>query len=318
MKDKEKEEVQAKRNAPATETKVALDALAVYVNDEEPARTRSRSPPSPKSTSAKPRIGKTSAAKSHPIVLYGRENNSGTYGYFKEHVLGGKDFAASTQTLAGTSAVANAVKGDEFGIGYGGIAYLEGIKALKVKKDDATPAVAPSLQTAQDGSYPISRFLYFYTAGEPTGAARNSSNGSRGPKDRRSSETSGITRSPKGEPGEYLERHRCASPRVSARNLRSRAGLAEASEWRSSWCAWWRSRRSLRSSSFCSSSLVKPSLFFTSTRGPPRGDALGDGRAPHARRRGVAVHVAAGQRRPQVQHHSAGLGIAQGHVRRAA
>ena len=171
MKDKEKEDVQAKRNAPAVETKVALDALAVYVNDEEPARRRSRSPPSPRSTSAKPRTGKTSAAN-HAIVLYGRENNSGTYGYFKEHVLVSKDFAASHADLAGTSAVANAVKGDEFGIGYGGIAYLEGIRALKVKKDDATPAVAPSLQTAQDGSYPISRFLYFYTAGEPAGASK--------------------------------------------------------------------------------------------------------------------------------------------------
>jgi phosphate transport system substrate-binding protein len=102
-------------------------------------------------------------------VLYGRENSSGTYGYFKERVLAGKDFAASTQTLAGTSAVANAVKGDEFGIGYGGVAYLEGIKALRIRKDDASSAVAPSPATAQDGSYPIGRFLYFYTAGEPEG-----------------------------------------------------------------------------------------------------------------------------------------------------
>jgi phosphate transport system substrate-binding protein len=87
-------------------------------------------------------------------------------------VLANKDFAPSTQTLAGTSAVVNAVKGDEYGIGYGGIAYLEGIKALKVKKDDTTPAVAPTLQTAQDGTYPISRFLYFYTAGQPTGTVK--------------------------------------------------------------------------------------------------------------------------------------------------
>ena len=83
-----------------------------------------------------------------------------------------KDFAAATQTLAGTSAVANAVKGDVYGIGYGGIAYLEGIHALKVKKDDSTPAVAPSLETAQSGAYPISRFLFFYTAGPATGTAK--------------------------------------------------------------------------------------------------------------------------------------------------
>ena len=65
-----------------------------------------------------------------------------------------------------------AVKGDPNGIGYGGIAYLEGIKALKVKKDDATPAVEPSLATAQSGAYPISRFLYFYTAGEASGRTK--------------------------------------------------------------------------------------------------------------------------------------------------
>ncbi len=76
------------------------------------------------------------------------------------------------QTLAGTSAVVNAVKGDENGIGYGGIAYLEGIRALKVKKDDNATAVAPSLETAVNGTYPISRFLYFYTAGDATGTMK--------------------------------------------------------------------------------------------------------------------------------------------------
>ena len=81
-------------------------------------------------------------------------------------------FAASVQTLAGTSAVASAVKGDPYGIGYGGIAYLEGIRALDVKKDDASPAITPSLKTAQDGTYPIARFLYFYTSGETTGLSK--------------------------------------------------------------------------------------------------------------------------------------------------
>ena len=171
MKDKEKEDVQAKRGAAAVETKVALDALAVYVNQKNPLQEISI-PALSKIYLGETKDWKDVGGKPHAIVLYGRENNSGTYGYFKEHVLANKDFAAATQTLAGTSAVANAVKGDLYGIGYGGIAYLEGIKALKVKKDDAAPAVGPSLQTAQDGSYPISRFLYFYTAGEPTGGIK--------------------------------------------------------------------------------------------------------------------------------------------------
>jgi phosphate transport system substrate-binding protein len=168
MKDKEKDDVKAKRNAPAIEIPVALDALAVYVNAKSPLKEISIP------ALAKVYLGETKNWKdvggpNHAIILYGRENNSGTYGYFKEHVLTNKDFAPAVQTLAGTSAVVNAVKGDEFGVGYGGIAYMEGIRALKVRKDDASPAIEPKLDTAQDGSYPISRFLYFYTAGEPEG-----------------------------------------------------------------------------------------------------------------------------------------------------
>jgi phosphate transport system substrate-binding protein len=171
MKDKEKEDVQAKRSQPAVETKVALDALAVYVNEKSPLQEISI-PALHKVYAGDTKNWKEVGGPDHAIVLYGRENNSGTYGYFKEHVLENKDFAASVQTLAGTSAVVSAVKGDQFGIGYGGIAYLEGIRALKVKKDDASPSIAPSLQTAQDGTYPIARYLYFYTAGEPTGLAK--------------------------------------------------------------------------------------------------------------------------------------------------
>ena len=171
MKDKEKDDLTAKRSATAVEIKVALDALAVYVNDKSPLKEISIP------ALRKIYVGETTNWKdvggpNHSIILYGRENNSGTYGYFKEHVLENKDFAAATQTLAGTSAVVNAVKGDVYGIGYGGIAYLEGIRALAVKKDDATPAVTPSLETAQSGVYPISRFLYFYTAGAATGTAK--------------------------------------------------------------------------------------------------------------------------------------------------
>lgn len=170
MKDKEKEDVQAKRGVPAVEKKVALDALAIYVNAKSPLQEISL-PALAKIYKGETKDWKEVGGPAHSIVLYGRENNSGTYGYFKEHVLENKDFAPSVQTLAGTSAVVSAVKGDAFGIGYGGIAYFEGVHALNVKKDDASKAVTPSLQTAQDGSYPLSRYLYFYTAGEPKGAA---------------------------------------------------------------------------------------------------------------------------------------------------
>ena len=171
MSDKEKAETQAKRSAPAVETKVALDALAVYVNDKSPV-TEISVPALRQIYMGETKNWKAIGGPDHTIVLYGRENNSGTYSYFKEHVLESKDFAPATQTLAGTSAVVNAVKGDVYGIGYGGIAYLEGIRALKVKKDEPSPAIAPTLETTQNGTYPISRFLYFYTAGPATGTAK--------------------------------------------------------------------------------------------------------------------------------------------------
>ncbi len=171
MKDKEKADVKAKRGAEAVEKKVALDALAVYVNTKNPLQEISI-PQLSKIYKGEIKSWKDVGGPDKKIVLYGRENNSGTYGYFKEHVLADKDFASAVQTLAGTSAVVSAVKGDELGIGYGGIAYTEGVRALKVKKDEGAPAIAPSLQTAQDGTYPLARFLYFYTAGEPVGASK--------------------------------------------------------------------------------------------------------------------------------------------------
>ncbi len=171
MKDKEKADLKAKRGQDAIERKVALDALAIYVNAKSPIAEISV-PAAARIYRGEAKNWKEFGGPDHVIVLYGRENNSGTYGYFKEHVLENKDFAANVQTLAGTSAVVHAVKGDEFGIGYGGIAYLEGVRPLKVKKDDASPAIAPNLETAQSGSYPVSRFLYFYTAGEPTGSVK--------------------------------------------------------------------------------------------------------------------------------------------------
>jgi phosphate transport system substrate-binding protein len=106
---------------------------------------------------------------SAPIVVYGRENNSGTYVYFKEHVLENGDFAAGVQTLPGTAAVVNAVAQDRNAIGYGGAAYGKGVREVAVKKDDASPAVKPSLETVRDGSYPISRPLFWYTRRAPEG-----------------------------------------------------------------------------------------------------------------------------------------------------
>jgi phosphate transport system substrate-binding protein len=97
-----------------------------------------------------------------PITVYSRENSSGTYEFFKEHVLKGKDFLASAQTMPGTAAVLQAVAKDKNGIGYGGGAYGDKSKHLGIKKDDASPAIEPTEANVVSRQYPIWRYLYVY------------------------------------------------------------------------------------------------------------------------------------------------------------
>jgi phosphate transport system substrate-binding protein len=103
-----------------------------------------------------------------PIKLYGRENSSGTYVFFKDNVVKG-DYASSCQTLPGTAAVVNAVKKDKNGIGYGGAAYAVGVKHCKVKKDAASSSYEATAENIKSGKYPISRNLYMYLKNRPTG-----------------------------------------------------------------------------------------------------------------------------------------------------
>jgi len=171
MKEKEREQVKKRHGKDPKEIPVALDGVAVYVHEKNPIP--SISIPQLKALyTGKIADWKDLGGPAGRIVAYSRENNSGTYVYFKEHVLGNEDFAADVQTLPGTAAVVNAVSKDPASIGYGGIAYGSGIRAIPVSKDGATSPVAPSLETVQDGTYPASRELYFYTIGEPAGAAK--------------------------------------------------------------------------------------------------------------------------------------------------
>ena len=102
------------------------------------------------------------------IKLYGRENSSGTYVFFKDNVVKG-DYAPNCQTLPGTAAVVNAVSKDKYGIGYGGSAYAHGVKHCAVKKDDKSIAYLATAETIAKGQYPITRYLYMYLSNRPTG-----------------------------------------------------------------------------------------------------------------------------------------------------
>ena len=160
MKEKEIQDVREKRQAEVKETPVALDALSVFVNEKNPIRELSIEQLAGVYT-GKITDWKQVGGKAGRVVLYGRENSSGTYEYFKEHVLNKADFAPRTQTLAGTAAVINAVAKDPQGIGYGGIAYAKDVASLGIKAA-GKPAVTPSEESVRNGTYPISRKLYFY------------------------------------------------------------------------------------------------------------------------------------------------------------
>ena len=168
MKDDEKAQVQSKFGAPPQEIAVAKDGLAIYLNEANTVASLSVAQLKGIYTGATTNW-KQLGGPDKPITLYGRENSSGTYEYFKEHVLEKADFAASVQTLPGTAAVVSAVQKDPNGIGYGGAAYVKGVKECAVSAAEGQPGVLPSEENVRSGSYPISRDLFFYTRKAPEG-----------------------------------------------------------------------------------------------------------------------------------------------------
>jgi len=144
-----------------TEYKVALDGLSVYASEGNPVQQLSIEQLELIFT-GKIRNWKDVGGADLAITVYSRENSSGTYEFFKEHVLKGKDFVASAQTMPGTAAVVQAIANDPKGIGYGGAAYAAGTRALRVKKDTASPAIEPTEENVIKGVYPIWRYLFIY------------------------------------------------------------------------------------------------------------------------------------------------------------
>jgi phosphate transport system substrate-binding protein len=171
MKADEKRKLRDRFQTMGVEIPVAKDGLSIYLNEQNPVKELSfeqlRDIYTGAITSWKA-VGGPEAA----IVLYGRENSSGTYVYFKDNVLLGRDFSPRCQTLPGTAAVVNAVAKDPNGIGYGGAAYAKGVRDCAVRKDAGSPAVLPGAATVKDGSYPVSRDLYLYTRVRPAGDAK--------------------------------------------------------------------------------------------------------------------------------------------------
>lgn len=115
-----------------------------------------------------------------PIVKVSRESNSGTHVYFLEKVirLGNKTdksiFSADTLLLPSSEGIIAEVSDNPNAIGYDGLGYVSpAVKVLAIAKDESSPAILPSIDTVNDGKYPISRELFMYTHGQPTGIIKD-------------------------------------------------------------------------------------------------------------------------------------------------
>lgn len=162
MKKSEIKKLKERYSSTGIEIKCAKDGLTLYVNENNPVSNLSMQQLKDIYTGKITNWSQV-GGNDAKIVLYSRENNSGTYVYFKDNVLKGNDYAPSCQNLPGTAAVVNAVSKDVNGIGYGGSAYGKGIKHMKVN------GYEPTKENIASGKYPITRFLYMYLRNKPTG-----------------------------------------------------------------------------------------------------------------------------------------------------
>ncbi len=104
------------------------------------------------------------------IVVVSRQNNSGTYAYFRDVVLGKGDFRLGTRDMHGSKDVVDLVEKTPCAIGYSGLAYAtDHVQLACIQTTEGESCVVPSVETASDGSYPIARPLLMYTNGEPEG-----------------------------------------------------------------------------------------------------------------------------------------------------
>lgn len=171
MKPAEKEKLKQRFGTPGVEVRVAKDGITIYTHNSNTVKQLSLGQLKGIYTGTITNWQQV-GGKNARIILYGRENSSGTYGFFKEHVLANRDFAPSTQTLPGTAAIVNAITKDPNGIGYGGFGYAKGVHIVAVSQRDGGQGVLPSAESIKSGNYPISRFLFLYLRNRPTGSLK--------------------------------------------------------------------------------------------------------------------------------------------------
>jgi phosphate transport system substrate-binding protein len=178
MKDGELAAFEAKHGYKPTPIAVAIDALAVFVNKDNPIEgltipqvdaifSATRKCGYAEDITTWGQLGLTGEWANRPIQLYGRNSVSGTYGYFKKKTLCKGDYKNSVNEQPGSASVVQGVTKSINGIGYSGIGYTtSGVKAVPLTKKGSS-FVAATPDNAVSGDYPLGRFLYVYVNKQP-------------------------------------------------------------------------------------------------------------------------------------------------------
>ncbi len=179
MKGSEIDQFEGKYGYKPHRVRVAVDALAVFVNKNNPVKSLSL--PQLDAIFSKTQrhgldeintwgeAGVEGAWGTSPISLYGRNSASGTYGFFKEFVLKNGDYRDTVKEQPGSASVVQSVSADKLGIGYSGIGYAtSNVRPIALAKEEGGQAFPPTAENAYAGNYPLTRFLYIYVNRDPS------------------------------------------------------------------------------------------------------------------------------------------------------
>lgn len=174
MKASEVDKFEAKFGYQPTAYPVAVDALAIFVNKDNPLTSltmeqvdavfsKTRRHGATQDIKTWGQLGLNGQWAGAPISLYGRNSASGTYGFFKEHALKNGDFKDQVKEQPGSASVVQGVTEDRYGLGYSGIGYsTSGIRMVPLAEKAGSKVIEPTLGNTRNGSYPLWRYLYVY------------------------------------------------------------------------------------------------------------------------------------------------------------
>ena len=159
---------------PPTVLRTSLDALAVFVNKDNPINgltlqqvdaifSKTRRGEYQEDIARWGQLGLDGDWKSAAFSLYGRNSASGTYGFFKDHALFKGDFKDEVKEQPGSASVVQGVAEDRYSMGYSGIGYkTSGVRVVPLALETGEPFREGTIENVIDGSYPLGRFLYLY------------------------------------------------------------------------------------------------------------------------------------------------------------